>query len=120
MAIDDDEAAGEPPRDPEEWSDEQWITWLKRTDELNDPEATSGPTAMPLTHMGRVVRSSGGQVIGSAMLGMAQAIFGVKEDEVVHVIESGSEPGPDEPFSVHLDPEHPERSTVVFRNPTPG
>jgi hypothetical protein len=37
---------------------------------------------------------------------------------VVIVAEGDSEPDKDDPFSVHLDPDHPERSTVVFREPT--
>jgi hypothetical protein len=98
-----------PPADPEEWTDEQWIDWLKATDADGEPEGDA-----PVTRMGRVTRSGPGQVLGSAMMGMAQAIWGQQEDEIVHVVERGSEPLGDEPFELHLDPESPERSTVVF------
>jgi hypothetical protein len=53
-------------------------------------------------------------VLGQAMLGMAYAIYGRRDDEVVIVAEGDSEPDEDEPFTVHLDPDHPERSSVVF------
>jgi hypothetical protein len=52
------------------------------------------------------------------MLGMANAIYGRLDNEVVIVAEGDSEPDKDDPFSVHLDPDHPERSTVVFKEPT--
>jgi hypothetical protein len=102
-----------PPGDPEQWTDEQWIEWLKATD---DPDEAGDA---PVTPMGRVTRSSGGQVLGQAMLGMANAVFGRQDDEVMVVEEAPGGTGDDEPFTVHLDAEHPERSTVVVRQPPP-
>ena len=99
-----------PPADPEEWTDEQWLAWLEATD-----APISEDPSRPVTAGGRVAHSTGGQVLGQAMLGMAYAIYGRKDDEVVIVAEGDSEDGEDEPFTVHLDPHHPERSTVVFR-----
>jgi hypothetical protein len=55
--------------------------------------------------------------LGEAMLGMARAIFGRKDDEVVVVAEGSGEPSDDQPFTVHLDPDHPEASFVTFRPP---
>jgi hypothetical protein len=101
-----------PPADPEEWTAEQWIEWLKAT----DPEADGEDR--PVTPMGRLTRSAGGQVLGQAMLGVANAVFG-RDDEVVVVSEAPSQPGDDEPFTVHLDPDHPERSSVVVHPPAP-
>jgi len=103
---------GGPPEDPEQWTDQQWIDYLKATDDEDEPE-------LPVTPMGKVTRSSGGQVLGQAMLGMANAVFGRHDDEVVVVEEGPSGPGDDEPFTVRLDPDHPERSTVVVRRPPP-
>jgi hypothetical protein len=100
-----------PPADPEEWTDEQWIDWLKAT----DASAGGQSDARPATLGGRVAHSSGGQVLGQAMLGMAYAMYGRRDDEVVIVAEGDAEPEKDEPFTVHLDPDHPERSAVVFR-----
>jgi len=100
-----------PPANPEEWSDEQWLAWLEATD-ANAPLEGGG---RPATPGGRITHSSGGQVLGQAMLGMAYAIYGRRDDEVVIVAEGDSEPDDDEPFTVHLDPDHPERSSVVFR-----
>jgi hypothetical protein len=105
--------ADRPPEDPEQWTDEQWIEWLNSTD---DPGADEG---RPVTPMGKVTHSSGGQVLGQAMLGMANAVFGRNDEEVVIVGEAGSDPETDEPFTVHLDPDYPERSSVVVRPPSP-
>lgn len=115
--MDDPEADvfEEPPVDPEEWTPEQWIAWLKATDEANDP-ATHAARPGPATTIGRVVSTGGAQVLGSAMLGMAQAIWGFEDDEIVQVVKANTDLDDDEPFVVHLDPEHPERSTVTFRD----
>jgi hypothetical protein len=114
MAPDDTGIPQEPPADPEVWTDEQWITWLKATDAL--VEGAADDAGKPATAMGRIAHSGGGQILGQAMLGMAQAIYGAQDDEIVHVADGSSEPEPDEPFTVHLDPDHPERSTVVFHS----
>ncbi len=101
----------EPPADPEEWTDEQWLTWL----EMTDTEMRTEREVAPSTPIGRVARSSGGQVVGQAMLGMAQAIYGRQDDEVAIVTEGPRDPADDEPYAVHLDPDHPERSSVTLR-----
>ncbi len=102
---------GPPPADPEEWDDEQWLAWLEATDveaSSDDPEA-SGPPPVP------AARRGAGHVLGQAMLGMAHAIYGDEDDQIVVVAQDGGEPEDDEPFTVRLDPDHPERSSVVFR-----
>jgi hypothetical protein len=100
-----------PPADPNEWSDEQWIDWLKATD------AQAGPSGeYPVGTLGsKIARSSAGQVVGQAMLGLASAIYGPKDEELVIVVEGASEPEEDEPFNVRLDFENPEHSSIVFR-----
>lgn len=105
------ESLGDPPADPEDWTDEQWIAWLKAT----DTEAGADEHAPPATSLGRIAHSAGGHVVGQAMLGMANAIYGRRDEETVIVAEGPSDPGSDEPFTVHLDRDHPERSTVRFR-----
>jgi len=114
--VDDDDPVGEepltPPADPEEWSDEQWLAWLKATDE----QPGAGEASAPVTTGARLTRSAGGAVLAQAMLGMAHALYGRRDDEVVIVVEGGSEPSDDQPFEVHLDADHPERSSVVFRS----
>ncbi len=103
-----------PPADPDDWTDEQWIEWLQKTDA---PDA--GDVARPVTALGRLAHSSPGSVLGQAMLGMATAIYGREETKVVIVADGGSQPDEDKPFAVRLDPEHPERSVVVFRSQGP-
>ena len=99
-------AATEPPSDPESWSDEQWLTWLKATDDVDLVDE-------PAPIVSRLARSTGGQVLGEAMKGLANAMYGPKDEEIVIVIEAG-QPLNDEPFTVHIDRDHPQRSTAVF------
>lgn len=101
-------SATQPPSDPESWSDEQWLTWLKATD--TDAEAADESATIAF----RVTRSAGGQALGDAMRGLASAMYGPKDDELVIVSEAGGQLNDDEPFVVHLDLDHPERSTAVF------
>jgi len=101
-----------PPADPEDWTDEQWIEWLKKTDAPDDTDTGT----RPVTALGRVAYSSGGSVLGQAMLGMASVLYGREGNKVVIATEGSSEPDEDKPFDVHLDPDHPERSVVVFRS----
>lgn len=109
----------EPPADPDDWTDEQWIEWLEKTDPAAaDPAAADTPTR-PVTAFGRIAHSSGGSVLGQAMLGMAAAIYGREQNEIVIMAEDSSHKDGDEPFTVHLDPEHPERSVVVVRSQGP-
>ena len=103
-----------PPDDADEWTDDQWIQWLKDTDaEATEYAERRSPTAR------RITQSAPGLMIGQAMLGMAQAIYGHHDDDVVIVVDSGSAPGEDEPFRVHLDQDHPERSSIAFHSESP-
>lgn len=102
-----------PPPDPESWTDEQWLTWLKATD---DPEVASPNTSVSF----RVTHSAGGQALGDAMRGLANAMYGPKDEDLIIVSEAGGQPEDDEPFVVHLDRDHPERSTAVFTNKDVG
>lgn len=108
-----------PPADPDDWTDEQWIEWLKKTDATGstDPPADEDGTR-PVTALGRIAHSGGGSVLGQAMLGLANAFYGRERNEIVIVAEGSSQPDDYEPLSVHLDPEHPERSVVVVRTRT--
>jgi hypothetical protein len=101
---------GDPPADANDWSHEQWLAWLKATDE----SAEFDDAATPATPAGRVVHSSGGQLVGQAMLGLARAIYGQRDEEVVIVAEAPSEPE-DEILTVHLDPDHPDHSFAIYR-----
>lgn len=107
------ESSDGPPPDPDDWTDEQWIEWLKSTD-TDDTDAAADPKR-PVTALGRVANSPGGSALGQAMLGMANAFYGREQNEIVIMAEGNSQPDEDEPFAVHLDPDHPERSVVVFR-----
>ena len=60
-------------------------------------------------------------MLGAAMTGMDEAMFGHKEERPGVVVEAPGEPPNDLPFDIILDAEHPERSVVVFHaaDPTP-
>jgi hypothetical protein len=58
-------------------------------------------------------------MLGAAMTGLDAAMFGEKEERPGVVVEAPGEPPGDRPFDVLLDPDHPERSLVVFHAP-PG
>lgn len=99
----------EPPEDPEEWSDEQWLAWLEALDEGAVPDEHAPRLARwrerPTTH-----------VLGAAMLGLRDAIYGRPDDEVVVVRDASGDPPDDDEPELRLDPEHPERSQVVVRS----
>ncbi len=113
--VEDGAASEGPPADAEDWTEEQWLEWLKATDEPGAPS-----DQRPVTAVGRLTHSAGGALLGQAMLALDRAVFGKPDDEVVIVSEGQSEPTGDEPFVVHLDPEHPERSTAVFLEDPPA
>ena len=97
----------DPPEDPETWSDEQWLDWLRRT----DAEAAAGQPGPRVTARWRDRPAAG--LLGAAMLGLRDAIYGRPDDEIVIVQEASGDPPDDDLPVVHLDPDHPERSEVV-------
>ncbi len=99
-----------PPADADDWTDEQWLAWLKTSDATLNSDDADAPTVGE-----RAARSSVGQAVGQAMMGMAQAIYGTKDDELIIVAEGDSEPIDDRPFTVRLDFDNPGQSSVVFR-----
>lgn len=101
-----------PPKDPESWTDDQWIAWLDATD---DPDATDPDTVRP-KHWGRGRSAS---MLGAAMLGLHEIIYGPHGNEIAIVVDAGGDPPGDDLPEVHLDPEHPERSEVIVRRGTP-
>jgi len=93
-----------PPPDPEDWTDEQWLEWLKATDDLGEERALAPTRRRP--------RQRGG-ALGAAMLGLRDAIYGRLDDEVAVVVDASGGPPDDDKPEVRLDPEHPEHSEVV-------
>ena len=53
-------------------------------------------------------------MLGAAMTGLDAAMFGPKEERPGVVIDASGDRPPDLPFEILLDPDHPERSMVVF------
>jgi hypothetical protein len=92
----------QPPDDPDAWSDEQWIEWLHATEV--DVDSDTRVFAPRLS-------SPGGVVLGAAMMGLQQGMYGEvqKPDIVIEVEASGRDDG----TKVDLDPDEPSESTVV-------
>ena len=99
----------EPPDDPEDWTDEQWLAWLEATDLEEAPE--------PRPRLAAWREHPVGSVLGAAMLGLHDAIYGRTDNEVAIVQEAGDDPPDDDLHDIRLDFEHPERSEVVVRPP---
>ena len=79
------------------------------------PEAESEPddheSELPVKE-----RPLGVRMTGAAMRGLHRAIYGAQDEDIVVVADaSGNPPRPDG-LDLHLDPDHPEASTVVVRN----
>jgi hypothetical protein len=92
----------QPPDDPDEWSDEQWMEWLHATED--DVEVDARVFAPRL-------RSPSGVVLGAAMLGLEKGMYGdVPKPEIVIEAEAS---GRDDGTKVDLDPDDPWESTVV-------
>jgi len=104
------EPIGDPPANPEDWSDDQWIAWLEATDPDDGDRSVDEP---PETLGTRVVRSPGGAVLAAAMSGVAEIFYEDQDPEIVVVAETPT-PG-ERGLAVTLDPDFPERSVVIFR-----
>jgi len=111
--VDDASAASRsvPPDDPDAWTSEQWIAWLNET----DADTLADRDRPPATVAGRVVHSSAGQLLGQSMIGLARAIYGARANKAPILIKASSEPEEDRAFTLHLDFDNPEDSTVVLR-----
>lgn len=105
--------APEPPADPEAWTDEQWLAWLRATDGEGFGGG-DGEEEGTTTRMTAFTRGPTGRALGAAMIGLRNALYGGKKDEIVVVADAGGDP-PNDPelHDVHLDPDHPERSEVI-------
>lgn len=77
--------------------------------ELSDPSGTGLPH--------RASRPPPG-ALGSIMAGLAEALYGPRQDEPV-IVEKAPGAPPPQGLEVVLDPEHPERSRVIIRNDLP-
>lgn len=95
------------PADAEDWSDEEWIEWLDSTDD--DGEAQPYVPTTPKK------RSLGGQMLGAAMLGLHEMMYGKREERQV-IIAPAPGPPDDEDMEITLDPDEPSKSEVRFKN----
>ena len=91
--------AAMPPLDEDDWSDDQWLAWLRES-AGDDPEPPAAPSRVARRGPGR---SIGMTILAGGLIGVQEALYGPRDEEPTLVVEAG-EPGPDE-MEVHLDPE---------------
>lgn len=77
-------------------------------------DAAAGATAA-----GRPSRRSGGGLIGNALLGLHNALYGRRDDQPAIVVDD-DEKDREGPVELHLDEKHPERSWARLRTPRSG
>jgi len=59
-------------------------------------------------------------MLGAAMTGLDEAMFGPKEERPGVIVDASGDPPGDQPFELLLDPEHPELSMVIVHQRPPG
>lgn len=91
----------EPPEDPDDWTEEQWLEWL-----ANAPIDPDTGRAHPLS---RAIRTPSGSMLGAAMFGLDQAIFGERPKAEVVVVADDPGEGDDD---IELDLEDPSSSRI--------
>jgi hypothetical protein len=91
----------EPPEGEDGWTEEQWLEWLANA----PPDPESGRA----TRLTRATRSPSGTVLGAAMLGLDQAIYGerAKAEIVIEADADGDDDG-----DVELDLDDPSASHI--------
>ena len=95
--------AEEPPEDPDDWTEEQWMEWLASV----PPDPETGHAHF----LTRAASSSGGSVLGAAMFGLEQAIYGErpKAEIVAEADANGSDEG-----DIDLDEDDPAASRITI------
>ncbi len=65
----------------------------------------------------RMVQGSGGTIAGNAMIGLAKGMGLHKKVEIAAEIREIGPPEPDDddPIEVTIDPDHPEKTRIVYR-----
>lgn len=105
----------QPPVDPQDWTDEQWLAWLEETDREQSASAAKGPTdAEPPTVGDRVRSSPAARGIGGAMVALHEIFYKHKDDEVVIVADAPGDPPDADALELDLVPDHPEESTATI------
>ena len=109
-------ATPEPPADPEAWTDEQWLAWLRATDGAGFGGSDDEDDLAPGTRMHRLHDAARGEGAGRGDARPSQRHVRHPERRGRRGGRGGRRPTERRPFhDVRLDPDHPERSEVVVR-----
>jgi hypothetical protein len=105
-----DQVTGEPPDDPEDWTDEQWLGWLEET----DAEVIVDHAVRPGFWDRSAVEARTRRQAASALRVMHDLYHGIApREEVAIVIEASGDPPSPDGIDVDLDPDDPAASTAV-------
>ncbi|HUP69259.1 MAG TPA: hypothetical protein VM142_05525 [Acidimicrobiales bacterium] len=105
----------QPPADPQDWTDEQWLEWLEATDGQAAVPGDEGDRAGERPTVRDRVRSSpAARGMGGAMIALHEIFYKPKDDEVVIVAQAGGDPPDPDALDLDLDPDHPEASTATI------
>jgi hypothetical protein len=97
-------AVDTPPLDPDDWTEEQWIEWLRENETTPDDDRRVYAPKLS---------SPASTVLGAAMMGLQKGMYGdIEKPEVVIEIDAD---GQDDGVKVTLDPDDPSQSTIVVR-----
>ena len=103
-----------PPLDPDDWTDEQWQTYLRESaDDVAD--LTAEPDIGASTFR-RLKASGAGSVIGAGMMGLEQALYGERPKE--QIVAEAEDDHPDRDLSA-FDPDDPDSAVVSLRVDAP-
>ncbi|HVE46447.1 MAG TPA: hypothetical protein VNA57_06845 [Acidimicrobiales bacterium] len=102
----------QPPVDPQDWTDEQWLAWLDETDHEAAEQGDIDAAEARRTMGDRVRSSPAARGMGGAMIALHEIFYKPKEDEVVIVASAAGEPPDPDALELDLDPDHPEASTA--------
>lgn len=98
-----------PPADPEDWTDDEWLAWL------GEQDAAAGGAGPPSTAPVVPRRSLPAELLGGAMKGLAEALYGPRKQEIEIVSEAPGDPPDGDPLELHLDEDDPTRSRAILR-----
>lgn len=105
----------QPPVDPQDWTDEQWLEWLDATDGQATVPGDEGDRLGERPTVGDRVRSSpAARGMGGAMVALHEIFYKPKDEEVVIMAEAGGDPPDPDALELDLVPDHPEESTATI------
>jgi hypothetical protein len=96
------------PDNPDDWSDEQWLAWLREGDEADRAGQPVERSSLPSWRKAPLAV----QFLAVSMTVIGEAIYGRHEQPAI-VVDAPGDPPNDDGLDLQLDFDHPERSVAV-------